>query len=214
MITLSVEVTLTVVGTSRQDELLEARRHALSDSLRLRIREAVSMQPKTVKQIGEHLDVIPNRLYYHLRILEAAELIEVVGTTTTGRKIEKLYGPAGGNFGSELPGDDPSERAVFFASVLEATKVEFTDNVLADFGETADDHPTFASLLRTAVVCDVAERDAFWQELTDLLDTYNNRTVERIEASGGKLPDGLTANLVTIAFYETEFPEPDEEPKV
>lgn len=196
----------------RQDEavLLAARRHALSDSLRLRIREALTMQPKTVREIGEHLGVIPNRLYYHLRILETAELIEVVGTTSSGRLTEKMYGPAGGNFGDELPGDDPLQRAVFFASILEATKIEFTDNLLADPSSDRDHRPLATSLFRGVVVCTDDDRISFWRDLQKLIESYHDRTNQLIADSAGDPPPDIRLNAITVALCERPQPEIDE----
>lgn len=182
-------------------DLLDARRRALSDPLRLRVRESVATRPKTVKQIAEDLSVLPNRLYYHLRILESAKLLEVVGTTSEGRMTERLYGPAGGDFGNELAGEDPAEKAIFFASVLEATKAELTSIVLDD-SDAQPDAP-HASLFRGVVVATREDISEFWNELNGLIESYNAKARERLEKQE---PDRthrpLHTHALTVTIYE------------
>lgn len=187
-------------GQGRAD-LLDARRRALSDPLRLRMRESVTTRPKTVKQIAEDLSVLPNRLYYHLRILESAKLLEVVGTTSEGRMTERLYGPAGGNFGSELAGEEPAEKAVFFASLLEATKAELTSIVLSD--SAAQNASPHASLFRGLVVATREDIAEFWNELSGLIETYNAKARERPETQEPERTNRpLHTHTLTVALYE------------
>jgi DNA-binding transcriptional ArsR family regulator len=184
---------------SIENALLGERRRALSDPLRLRIREAVSFEPRTVKELGSALGVEPNRLYYHLRILEGAELIEVTGTNAEGRMTEKIYGPAGGSFGNELPGQDPVERAVFFGSILDATKSELTEVVLGQ----RDEQGHRASLLRSMVVGTPEEVERLWSAVHALIDEQNQRSAERVgmERVDGTSED-LRAHTLTLALYE------------
>lgn len=151
-----------------------------------------------MKELGSALGVEPNRLYYHLRILEAADLIEVTGVKAEGRMTEKIYGAAAGSFGSELPGPDPVERAVFFGSILDATKSELTEIVLG----RGDKGGARASLLRGVVIGSPDEIEQLWRAVHSLIDEQNERAGERL--SGRKMKGGsaVRAHTLTLALYE------------
>lgn len=63
----------------------------LADPLRLRIIQTMGENPTTVKQISKALDIPPNKLYYHVNMLEEHGLIRVVDTRIVSGIIEKLY---------------------------------------------------------------------------------------------------------------------------
>lgn len=50
--------------------------------------------PLSVTQLGEDLDESPNRLYYHVRLLEQHALIRVADERRAGSNVERLYGRA------------------------------------------------------------------------------------------------------------------------
>jgi DNA-binding transcriptional ArsR family regulator len=52
---------------------------ALADPLRIRLLEALWFSPRSVKELAEAVRLPPDRLYYHLRQLEQAAIIEVSG---------------------------------------------------------------------------------------------------------------------------------------
>ncbi|MDM5198019.1 helix-turn-helix domain-containing protein [Fictibacillus enclensis] len=62
-----------------------------SDPRRLRILHLASEQPITVKQLAAELNEHPSRLYYHVKKLEDAELLEVAETKQLGNLVEKYY---------------------------------------------------------------------------------------------------------------------------
>ena len=47
--------------------------------------------PKTVKEIAEEIDADPTKLYYHIRLMEKAKLIQVVETNLVSGIVEKKY---------------------------------------------------------------------------------------------------------------------------
>ena len=145
------------------------------------------------------MGVEPNRLYYHLRILEGAELIEVTGTRAEGRMTEKIYGATGGSFGNELSGQDPVERAVFFGSILDATKSELTELVLEGRGEQG----RRASLFRSMVVGTPEEVERLWSGVHALIHEQNQRAGEQV---GTERVEGMLAerrvHTLTLALYE------------
>ncbi|MGD7008635.1 ArsR/SmtB family transcription factor [Metabacillus sp. 84] len=63
----------------------------LSDPRRLRILNAASERPMTVKQLASLLGEQPSRLYYHVKKLEEAELLEMTETKQLGNLVEKYY---------------------------------------------------------------------------------------------------------------------------
>ena len=65
---------------------------ALADPLRIRLLEAMWFGPRSAKELAEAVGLPPDRLYYHLRQLEQAAVIEVSGyRPLPGGKVERLY---------------------------------------------------------------------------------------------------------------------------
>lgn len=96
---------------------------ALADPLRIRLVEAVWETPRSARELAACLGLPADRLYYHLRQLEQAGLIEVNGYRRLARgKVERVYAPAA----VEPPGDaaGPEEMVAFLGSVLEATRAD------------------------------------------------------------------------------------------
>ena len=120
-------------------------RRALSDPVRLRILEALWEGPKTAKALATSVGALPNRLYYHLRALEASGVIGVVGTEVVGRFAERVYGARFFGFGAELPGIDPADRAALYSAMFEATAAEIA--TAAEAG--APIHDVFRGLICT-----------------------------------------------------------------
>lgn len=132
-----------------EGDRVDAARRALSDPLRVRIWESLAAQPCTAKRLGERLRMLPNRLYYHLRMLLATGLIEVVGTESTGRMVERVYAASRELVSRELGRGSPEGRILFFASLLETTRTEIAE-VVTEQATHEDDSPEL-SLLRRAV---------------------------------------------------------------
>src|SRR4051812_20502730 len=141
----------------------------------------------TAKDLGQAVGVEPNRLYYHLRLLEAAELIAVVGRRAEGRMAEKIYAPAGGNLGDEIAGEDPIDRAVFFGSVLDATRAELTDLILDATQDPS--HPARYSVLRSPLVATEAEVDNLWRAIQGLVEQQHRVASDRAQTSEVERPD-------------------------
>ena len=98
---------------------------ALADPLRIRLLEALWFGPRSAKELAEAVRLPPDRLYYHLRQLEQAAVIEVSGyRPLPGGKIERLYQRAE----AEPPAEDssPEEMATFSGAILDATKADIT----------------------------------------------------------------------------------------
>ncbi len=66
---------------SKIASLSEEQLKALCDPIRIRIAHLLKT-PRTPKQVSDIINVRPNNLYYHFRILEKAEIIEQVETVS------------------------------------------------------------------------------------------------------------------------------------
>ena len=98
---------------------------ALADPLRIRLLEALWFSPRSVKELAEAVGLPPDRLYYHLRQLEQAAIIEVSGyRPLPGGKVERLYQRAEVEPPDE--GASPEEIATFLGAVLDVTKADIT----------------------------------------------------------------------------------------
>ena len=78
-----------------------------------------------MKELAQAVGLPPDRLYYHLRQLEQAGVIEVSGyRPLPGGKVERLYQRAE----AEPPTEEssPEEIATFAGAILDATKVDIT----------------------------------------------------------------------------------------
>ncbi|QOR66213.1 helix-turn-helix transcriptional regulator [Cytobacillus suaedae] len=74
----------------------------LMDPRRRNIFDIAKDEPVTVTQIAESLNEKPSRLYYHVKKLEVAGLLELVETRQQGNLIEKYYKSVSGFDAFEL----------------------------------------------------------------------------------------------------------------
>jgi DNA-binding transcriptional ArsR family regulator len=96
---------------------------ALGDPLRIRLFEALWHGPRSAKELSAEVGLPPDRLYYHLRQLEHAGIVEVAEyRPLPSGKAERVYR----RVEAEPPGDasSPGEVAAFLASVLDVTKAD------------------------------------------------------------------------------------------
>src|SRR4051812_35071675 len=77
------------------EALMAKRRRAAGDATRQRLMRALSEQDLewTAKELADELRVGVNGLYYHLRVLEDAELIEEGAGRSGDRGMERTYRP-------------------------------------------------------------------------------------------------------------------------
>lgn len=155
---------------------IDVARRALSDPRRVRIWELLDNAPSTAARLANALSAVPNRLYYHLRILESAGLIEVVGTEVTGRMAERVYGVNRRHVTSDLGRGSPQERILFFSSLLETTRAEIAE-VVADQARAAEEghQPAPLSLLRRAVSLSPQGFDELTGRMRELVEEIEGR---------------------------------------
>ena len=106
------------------DEAMQERRRAIADPLRMRILGLLndSAGGMTANELGERLGMTPNRLYYHLRILETADVIGVVDTRASGRMVERVYDQISrGRFIWDA--ENPLELAMVLGAGLEVSRM-------------------------------------------------------------------------------------------
>ena len=102
----------------------------LADPLRIRLFQALWHGPRSARELAAGVGLPPDRLYYHLRLLQRAGIIEVGEyRPLPGGKVERLYRRAE----AEPPQDSssPAEIAAFLGSVLDATKADVSAAFLA-----------------------------------------------------------------------------------
>ncbi|HUR76638.1 MAG TPA: helix-turn-helix domain-containing protein [Acidimicrobiales bacterium] len=63
----------------------------LSDPLRLRLIEELGAQPTTVKALARAMGMKPNRLYYHVNLLEQHGVVRVTQTRIVSGIVERTY---------------------------------------------------------------------------------------------------------------------------
>lgn len=68
-----------------------SRLRALADPLRFRIFENLLAEPRTAKQMAQHIGTQPTRLYHHFRVLEKVGLIQAAGTRQKRGTVEKYF---------------------------------------------------------------------------------------------------------------------------
>lgn len=78
-------------GTGRPTGATLAQLKALADPLRYRIFENLIGEPRTAKQMAEHMRTHPTRLYHHFHVLRKAGLIRAAGTRKKRGTVEKYF---------------------------------------------------------------------------------------------------------------------------
>lgn len=154
----------------------------LSDPLRLRLIEELGVAPTTVKALARAMDMKPNRLYYHVNLLEEHGLVKVTQTRIVSGIVERTYALVAKHF------------AVSEALSLPVdVKREVTDTLLrvvsAELGDAVDAEARGGpanTVGRMQLWLTEDEREAFKRELGDLLDKYGNGEHQRAGAEADR----------------------------
>ena len=171
---------------------------ALADPLRIRLLEALWFGPRSVKELAEAVRLPPDRLYYHLRQLEQAAVIEVSGyRPLPGGKVERLYRRAE----AEPPAEEssPEEMATFSGAILDATKVDITAAHMAK----ADGQRREVALTRAALRLTDKGLAELRQMLNDVRERFAGPEFAGPEAEG-------TWVRVLVALVDLEERPPEE----
>ena len=154
----------------------------LSDPLRLRLIEQLGGQPTTVKALAQAMGIKPNRLYYHVNLLEEHGLIRVTDTRLVSGIVERTYGLVARHFAVSddlaLPAD---------------LKRDVTDTlfrvVSAELGEALDAEgrggpAAVAGRMQLWLTDD--ERAGFEKQLGELLEKYSSGERHRADADADR----------------------------
>lgn len=117
-------------GASSPDRVWRGVHRALGDPLRIQLFEALWRGPRSAKELSAEVGLPPDRLYYHLRLLQRAGIVEVAEyRPLPGGKVERIYRRAE----VEPPGDvsSPEEVAAFLGSVVDVTRADITAAFMA-----------------------------------------------------------------------------------
>lgn len=179
----------------------------ISDPLRISILEHLAKRPNTVKAIAAEMGFKPNKLYYHINLLEKHGLITLVETQVVSGIIEKWYQSTAISYMVEPEllrlMDDPSgEFAQIIDSLFGKTRAELLHTVSLNHEDGST--PLGVVLTGTVLHLTQEEEEAFTEELQALLEKYQ----------GGDDQDPERQRYgFTVAFYpifRREIPQDDE----
>lgn len=143
------------------------------DPIRQRILRALYV-PMSVTELGEDLNESPNRLYYHVRLLEQHGLIAVTQERRAGSNIERLYGRAASRY--ELAPDLIEEGTRLAGPVAEDVMTRLLNrfaHLLAAPKGTDDDEGRLVTLVLTNTKKISRERvDDLGKRLHELFQEY------------------------------------------
>ncbi len=194
----------------------------VADPLRSQILELFGEKPLTVKQVANRLGLAPNKLYYHVNLLEEHELLRVVETRTVGNMIERLYRTVADRF--EIKADllsfttagEQGEAEQLAVSPLDATREDLLRSMEARrLRRLQGDElkPRQAIINRCLSRLSDARAADFQRRLCALVEEFAQADEKPfLDVGPGDGDDGEAQTYaLTVAFYATwGFPERDE----
>lgn len=168
----------------------------LADPLRLRIIEAIGDKPHTVKQVAKMLGLPPNKLYYHVNLLEEHGLIRVVDTRIVSGIIEKIYlirahtySPAKGLLSpSDLDEQGDNSVSLLLDSIFEDARAKVVASMRAGLIDISDKDtdpdeatPSLSKVGTMRFMLTDDQAAAFAKNLADLVSEYQGLDTENTE---------------------------------
>lgn len=157
------------------DDLATLR--VLSDPLRLRLIEVLGVRPATVKTLATALGVKPNRLYYHVNLLEQHGLVRVTASRMVSGIVERTYGLVARHIAVDdklaLPAD---LKQAMTETILSVVGAELEQALLLD---EAGRPPSVVGRMQLFLRPD--ERAGFEKKLGELLEEYGAGSNERAD---------------------------------
>jgi len=175
----------------------------IADPLRAQILETITAEPLTVKQVADRLGLSPNKLYYHINMLEKFGFIKVIETRQVVNMIEKTFQAVASQL-DIAPAlmntvTDEGKDSVYnlITSTLDTTREDMLRSLQARFHQLdqgAAETPRRVVINRD-VRCIPDERaEEFAERVKALMEEFG-----RLEVPNGT-PGAMTYGLV-VAFY-------------
>jgi DNA-binding transcriptional ArsR family regulator len=193
----------------------------VADPLRSQILELFGADPLTVKQVANRLGLTPNKLYYHVNLLEEHGLLRVVETRTVGNMIERLYRTVADrfeiradllSFSTTSAGQEGAEQLV--VSPLDATREDLLRSMEARrlWRLQGDElKPRQAIVNRCLSRLSEARAVDFQRRLCALIEEFAQADEESPHGTDPQGSDKAQTYALTVAFYATwGFPEQDQ----
>lgn len=147
----------------------------LSSPMRIRILRHL-LEPATVKDVAEILDVPVTRLYYHVNLLDEAGIISVVETRKSGAMVQKVYQASARNFrpaSGLAAGDHSPEELARIATgvVLDGARVDAETALTRHFaGVAAGNEGGEGTFGRSIALFSREQAERFTEKLTQFIE--------------------------------------------
>lgn len=177
----------------------------LADPLRNHILELLILDPMPVKQIAQRLGLAPNKLYYHVNLMEEHGLIEVTDTRMVSGILEKTYRSVAHSFTvdrsllSATTGQGRESLHSAISAVIDSTRDDLLRTIEIRYAEDDPDAPPkrrSAMVNRSLKRLTEADARRFRRRLQKL--------VEDFESAPEPDPQAQTFAL-TIAYYPSFY---------
>ena len=150
----------------------------LNNPMRFRILREL-MNPRSVRDLAEAMQVPPTRLYYHVNLLEEAGIIAVAETRKAGAMLQKIYQTTARGFKPSprlAQGDhEPSELAKIAAGVVfDGARIDAEEALTAHFEvvRTEGGHKMHGALARSVARFSPAEAAEFADVLSEFIEKH------------------------------------------
>lgn len=180
----------------------------LADPLRLRILELL-IQPGTVKQIAEKLDMPPTKLYYHVTKLEEHNLIVVVDTRLVSGILEKQYQITAKSLQVDddllSPGTESGRETLELAvkTLFDDAKADLLQSHHDGLLRLGENEPEHRGVVAAQVRLCLTEEQAsdFHLRMKALIDEFTNLSQQQLDQ-----PDMKYYKLLSVLFPSSRRP--------
>lgn len=154
---------------------------ALSDQLRLNLLELLAKAPYPAKALAAMLNLPPNKLYYHLNMLEERGLVRVVRTRVVSGIIEKTYRATAHTakidrhlFAPKAEGDG-LEVEELMGRMFDAARNDFQASFRVGLLSPTPPVPNFNKIGRANARLTPAQFEQIYQQLDALMEAFNTQ---------------------------------------
>ncbi len=181
---------------------------AISDPLRIRLMDEINLandrgELRTVKQLAKVLETTPQKLYYHIHMLEEHGLIRVAGTQVVSGIIEKHYAMQAMRIQvtenlfntGERSAEKSASAVALFDSAAQSTRSDFITLMESSKGERehlASFDGRWAHFTQERVRLTPSQARAFQARLMALTEAFSAAKDRELEG------EGAVYNLLTV----------------